>query len=144
MNYEDVYPKEWGPPPIKPGEARRVLASLTPKYDVVMDIGALQVVWELVEAEAKRKWPTHETLHGVQALLRGVEALRTAFFSGDDQFIVKVDLEAPAARKVASNGTVPKKRSFSGSPGSTPPTKKRSFSATTTTVAPTKRRSFSK
>lgn len=81
MLYEDQYPKHLGPPTVVNHTGRKLLNATKPLYPVELDAGAFRAVWELLEGEARHRFPTHEALSGTRALLRAVEAFRQTYWS---------------------------------------------------------------
>lgn len=78
--FEKEFPPEEGPPPLSwhPGASEAALADGEPEYAVYLDQGAFRAVWELLEAEAKYRYPTHTSMNATRAYLRGVRAFRAA------------------------------------------------------------------
>ena len=66
-----------------------------------LDSGAFRAVWELLEAEAKHRFPTHETYAFARAYLRAVQAMRDCYWANH---------EAPEAPKPAPRKLVRKAR----------------------------------
>jgi hypothetical protein len=79
--YEDAYPPERGPYPIKNYTSKEVLSpkSVASPIDVHMDQGAFRRAWEILEADSRFRYPTRDSLASVRAQLRAVEAFRDAY-----------------------------------------------------------------
>jgi hypothetical protein len=90
--YDDEYPVHLGPPPVPNYEGREVLEARQPRYGVELDAGAFRAVWELLESEARHRFPTHETMASAQALLRAVDSFRETYWAMHDP-------PSPAPRK---------------------------------------------
>jgi hypothetical protein len=79
QSYHDVHPRREGPPVPPAGESRAFYDAQAEVISVHLDRGALQRVWELIEAEASRTWPTRETMPSARAAVRAAEAFRKAW-----------------------------------------------------------------
>jgi hypothetical protein len=83
--YEDHFPREQGPPPVPNYTGKKLHDALTPTYTVEFDSGAFMALWEHMEAEAKRVFPTHATYASTRAYLRGIKSLRKAYWAQHPQ-----------------------------------------------------------
>lgn len=81
--YEDEYPRYLGPPPVPNHTGAKLHDSIHPTYTVQLDNGAFHALWEHMEAEARRVFPTRGTYASTRAYLRAIEALRKAYW-GDN------------------------------------------------------------
>ena len=81
VTYEEHFPPAFSPPLVPPGSGSKVLEAKESVQALYLDSGAFRAVWELLEAEAKHRFPTHETLSGTRALLRAVADFRTAYWA---------------------------------------------------------------
>lgn len=94
--YEAVFPRHLGPPPVKSYKGPHELEARKPTYTVELDAGAFRALWELVEGEAKHRFPTHRAMAGARAYLRAVEAFRKAYWMLNE---VPAPPETPKPRK---------------------------------------------
>lgn len=96
--YEDLYPPEGGPFKIGDHLIRETMDRTEPHMVVSLDFGAFRRVWELVEAEAKRHFPTYESMSTARAELRAVEAFRKSWgaFAGSPIDTTSREVEKPA------------------------------------------------
>jgi hypothetical protein len=94
--YEEEFPKHLGPPPVPNYYGDKVVKVRQPVYTIELDAGALRAVWELLESESKRRFPTRSTYLWVEALLRGTAAVRAAYWSLNEP--------PPRRRLVRTNG----------------------------------------
>lgn len=99
--YHDKFPRKDGPPPILNNTSKKLFTDTkgTP-CTITLDPGAMRAVWELVEAEANRRFPSH-AMPSTGALLRGVTAFRSAYWEVN---------EKPTPAKKATGRIVPTKR----------------------------------
>jgi len=81
--YEDQFPKHLGPPPIPNGGSVKLHDNTKPTYLLKIDSGAFMAMWEHMEAEAKHRFPTHETYAFARAYLRAVQALRDCYWANN-------------------------------------------------------------
>ena len=81
MTYEEEYPRHLGPPPVANYTGAKLHNSVKPTYTVELDAGAFRAVWELLEAEAKHRYPVYGCLPVGRAYLRAVESFRKAFWA---------------------------------------------------------------
>ena len=79
--YEDDFPRHLGPPPVPIRGGGPLLDQTKPTYLPQLDAGAFRAVWELLEAEAKHRFSTHETMSSARAYLRAVTAFRRCYWS---------------------------------------------------------------
>jgi hypothetical protein len=79
--YEAEFPKHLGPPYVANYTGAKLHKATKPTYTVELDSGAFMAVWEHMEAEARHRFPTHETLPAAQAYLRAVAAFREAYWA---------------------------------------------------------------
>lgn len=79
--YEDDLPKHLGPPPVPNYTGKKLHDATKPVYAVELDSGAFMALWEHMEAEAKRVFPTRNTYASTRAYLRAVAALRKAYWA---------------------------------------------------------------
>ena len=79
--YDDEFPPHLGPPPVGNYEGRKVLDTRQPVYGVDLDAGAFRAIWELLESEARHRYPTKDTMSSAQALLRAVDSFRDAYWA---------------------------------------------------------------
>jgi hypothetical protein len=96
QTYEDEFPKHLGPPPVVNYTGAKLCDSTKPVYTVELDAGAFRVLWELLEAEAKHRYPTHRSMSAARAYLRAVQVFRTAFWAVNE---VPAAPETPRPRK---------------------------------------------
>jgi hypothetical protein len=82
--YEDLFPKDLGPPPVPNYSGKKLHDTTKPTYTVELDNGAFQAVWELLEAEARRRFPVRSTMAFSRAYLRAVEAFRQTYWSSHE------------------------------------------------------------
>jgi hypothetical protein len=83
-NYDEEYPSYLGPPRVVNGTGGKLLDATTPTYLLQIDAGAFRAVWELLEAEARHRFPTRSAISGVRAYLRAVEAFRKCYWSNHE------------------------------------------------------------
>jgi hypothetical protein len=82
--YEDDLPRHLGPPPVPNYTGKKLYEAIKPTYTVELDSGAFMALWEHMEAEAKRVYPTRNTYASTRAYLRAVAALRQAYWARHD------------------------------------------------------------
>lgn len=80
-NYEDDFPAELGPPPVPNYTGAKLLEATTPVYTVELDSGAFRILWELLEKEAKHRFPAIPGISSYAAYLRAVAAFRKSYWS---------------------------------------------------------------
>lgn len=80
-DYHEDFPKIEGPPSIGNNTSTKVFSAKTPVYTIELDAGAMRAVWEVLESEAHRRYPVRSTMTHVQALIRGVESFRAAYWA---------------------------------------------------------------
>lgn len=78
-SYREAFPRTEGPPPVSEGKYKKAFSPKEPSVTVSMDGGAFRAIWELVEAEATRKWETRNSMASSAAYVRAVQALREAW-----------------------------------------------------------------
>jgi len=81
VDYHDEYPKHKGPPPVPNYQGDKMVKVREPVYVVELDAGAFRALWELLESDAKRRFPTRSTYPWVTALLRAVDSFRSAYWA---------------------------------------------------------------
>jgi hypothetical protein len=79
--YEDQFPPEAGPPRVPNNTGTKLLDATKPHYTVDLDSGAFRALWELLEAEARHRFPAAPGISGYRAYLRAVESFRDAYWS---------------------------------------------------------------
>jgi hypothetical protein len=79
--YEDQFPPEAGPPRVVNNTGAKLLDATKPTYTVELDAGAFRALWELLEAEAKHRFPAAPGISGYRAYLRAVKTFRDAYWS---------------------------------------------------------------
>lgn len=77
--YDELFPRDEGPFRIENYTAKIVLDQLEPEITVHLDWGAFRRLWEILESEARRHYPTHETMSTARAELRAVKSFRSAY-----------------------------------------------------------------
>ncbi len=82
-DYHDEFPREDGPPPVKAGESRDIYHDQVRLVAFHLDHGAFIRVWEMVEAEAKTKWPSRKTMANAEAVVRAATSFRKAWANRD-------------------------------------------------------------
>ena len=60
-----------------------MLDAKEPTYTVELDAGAFRGLWELVEKEARHRFPAAQTISSYRSYLRGVEAFRKAWWDAN-------------------------------------------------------------
>lgn len=80
-NYEMEFPPETGPPRVLNNTGQKLLDATKPQYTVVLDSGAFRALWELLEAEARHRYPVRDSISGFRAYLRAVESFRDAYWT---------------------------------------------------------------
>lgn len=80
-SYEEEFPSHLGPPPVANGTGAKLLDATKPTYLLQLDAGAFRIVWELLEADARHRFPTRSAMSAVRASLRGVEAFRKCYWA---------------------------------------------------------------
>jgi hypothetical protein len=83
-SYEEEFPSYLGPPPVANYTGAKLLDATTPTYLLQLDAGAFRAVWELLEGEARHRFPTRSAISGVRAYLRGVEAFRKCYWAHNE------------------------------------------------------------
>lgn len=78
VSYEEAFPRDQGPPPLRNYEGKKVLKPQGEPITVELDPGAFRALWELVEATAKSRWEVRNSLSAAGAYVRAVEAFRKA------------------------------------------------------------------
>lgn len=81
MTYEEQFPKSAGPPPVPNYSGSKLLDAKEPVYILELDSGAFRAVWELLEAEANHRFPTHTTMSAARAYLRAVDSFRSCYWA---------------------------------------------------------------
>ena len=71
-------------PPVGDGGRAKVHDNTKPTYLLQIDSGAFMAMWEHMEAEAKHRFPTHETYAFARAYLRAVQALRDCYWANHE------------------------------------------------------------
>jgi hypothetical protein len=79
--YDEEFPKHLGPPPVPNYAGKKIHNATKPTYTVELDAGAFMAVWEHMEAEAKYRFPTRNTMAYARAYLRAVQSLRNAWWA---------------------------------------------------------------
>lgn len=82
--YEDQFPPHLGPPRVANGTGKKLLEATKPTYTVELDAGAFRALWELLEGEAKHRFPAASTISGFAAYLRAVPVFRDAFWAQNE------------------------------------------------------------
>jgi len=88
QTYEEQFPRHLGPPPVVNYTGPKLHNSTKPVYNIELDAGAFRALWELLEAEAKHRYPTHDVVPGARAYLRAVESFRRAFWAVNEAPVV--------------------------------------------------------
>lgn len=78
--YEEVYPRVRGPYYVPNYEGAKTSERREPSVTITLDQGAFHATWELLESEARHRYPTREVYAHVRALLRSVESFRQAYY----------------------------------------------------------------
>lgn len=106
-DYHDQFPRSDGPPPVIPNTGAAIFKNTKePHYTVTLDPGAMRAVWEVIEAEAKRRYPSHSMV-STEALLRGVSALRNSYWSINAKPVAKKPTgKIQPTRRVRKNAKV--------------------------------------
>ena len=94
--YEEQFPKHLGPPPIPNGGSVKLHDNTKPTITLEIDSGAFMAMWEHMEAEAKHRFPTHETYAFARAYLRAVQAMRDCYWANHEA----PDAPKPPVRKL--------------------------------------------
>jgi hypothetical protein len=79
--YEEEFPRDQGPPPVASYGGPKVLDAREPVYILELDSGAFRALWELLEGEAKHRYPTKNIMAGVRAYLRAVDSFRSCYWA---------------------------------------------------------------
>jgi len=79
--YEDDFPRYLGPPPVANYTGEKLTADGPPTMLVQLDQGAFWALWELLEKEAKHRFPAAKAISSYAALLRAVKSFRTCYWS---------------------------------------------------------------
>ncbi len=147
--YEEEFPPDRKPPAVKNYDGGKLLKAKNPVYSVSLDAGAMRAVWELLEAEAKYRYPTRATMTGAEALCRAVTAFRKSFWGWPDnerEYRERLDLIANPKPSIAKavlakhKASVPVKAKVTAkSPASPPPPPKKATAAQKKTTAPEKK-----
>jgi hypothetical protein len=95
--YEEQFPKHLGPPPIPNGGSVKLHDNKKPTVTLEIDSGAFMAMWEHMEAEAKHRFPTHETYAFARAYLRAVQAMRDCYWANHEP-------PQPPVRKLVRRG----------------------------------------
>jgi hypothetical protein len=82
--YDDEFPPDLGPPFVKNHTGTKMLEEKGPTYTVELDAGAFRALWELLEAEAKHRFPASPAITGYRAYLRAVTAFRKTYWAVND------------------------------------------------------------
>lgn len=101
--YEDEFPKHLGPPPVANGTGRKLHDATKPVYIVELDSGAFMALWEHMESEARFRFPSHGHMAHARAYLRGVAALRKAYWASHEP-PVPPETPKPRRRLVRTSG----------------------------------------
>jgi DNA-binding NtrC family response regulator len=108
-DYHDQFPRADGPPPVENYTGAKLFNDVKGTVTTIkLDPGAMRAVWEVLEAEAKRRYPSH-AMPGTGALLRAVEAFRTGYWDVHEKPAPKrkpTGKVAPATR-VRKNAKLP-------------------------------------
>lgn len=94
--YEVEFPKHLGPPPVVNYTGAKLCNKTKPVYTVELDAGAFRALWDLLEAEAKHRYPTQDVMSTARAYLRAVEVFRKAFWAVNEAPLAP---ETPRTRK---------------------------------------------
>jgi hypothetical protein len=78
--YEDEFPPRLGPPRVENYTGAALMDATQPIYTVELDAGAFRAVWELLEGEARHRFPARTAISGIRAYLRAVETFRSAYW----------------------------------------------------------------
>jgi len=81
--YEEELPRHLGPPPVANYTGAKLHDSTSPTYTVELDNGAFWALWELLEGEAKHRFPTRGIMAYARAYLRAVTAFRKAYWGAN-------------------------------------------------------------
>jgi hypothetical protein len=82
--YEDQFPPHLGPPRIPNGKGTKTLSATKPSVVVTLDAGAFRAVWELLEGEAKHRFPAADAITGYAAYLRAVDSFRESYWAQNE------------------------------------------------------------
>jgi hypothetical protein len=82
--YEAEFPPDRKPPAVANYTGRKVFTTTKPTYTVELDAGAFRAVWELLEAEARHRFPTREAMAYAAAYLRAVTSFRDAYWTKNE------------------------------------------------------------
>lgn len=93
-SYHEEFPQHEGPPRLVTYTSSKIAKTTKPVYSLSLDAGAFRLLWELLEAEVKRRYPTRETMHTVQALIRAQHSMRDAYWAVNE----KPEPPAPPAK----------------------------------------------
>jgi hypothetical protein len=80
VTYEDEFPPDRRPPAVQNYRGAKLLEARKPPYTVELDAGAFRAVWELLEAEAKHRFPTRNGMASARAYLRAVGSFRAVYW----------------------------------------------------------------
>ena len=86
--YEDQFPPHQRPPGIRNYGGRKALDAREPLYTLELDAGAFRAVWELLESEAKYRFPAKATLSAARAYLRAVDAFRSVYWAHNEPVVI--------------------------------------------------------
>lgn len=79
--FRDAFPKEEGPPYVRNETGAGLLGPSPTLVMAEMDEGAYRAVWELIEAEAKRRWEARNSMASAGAYVRALTALREGWWA---------------------------------------------------------------
>lgn len=99
-DYHDVFPRIAGPPRLEAGEGAKAFTEQEPLVTVTLDAGAYRWLWEMSEAEGKKRFGSRNSLASAAATLRAVKALRSAWWKayGIDEPEVPAPVEVKPMR----------------------------------------------
>jgi hypothetical protein len=83
QTYDELFPPSRKPPTVRNYDGKKVLDATKPTYQVELDAGAFRVLWEYLEHEARFRFPAHNSMASVRALLRAVEAFRETYWTAN-------------------------------------------------------------
>lgn len=83
--YEAQFPPTLpGPPPVVNYGGPKILDALKPIYTVELDAGAFRAVWELLEHEARLRFPTRAAMSSARAYVRAVQSFRSVYWTENE------------------------------------------------------------
>jgi hypothetical protein len=107
--YEEEFPPEHGPPGVYPGMGEKIFNAEKPQITVTLSYASFIVLWEVIEAEAKLKYPTKNVYKHIRALLQAVEELRKEFDVAWDAGLIPKDFVRDRRTKLAHKAPSPGK-----------------------------------